>query len=49
MGPLFYRARNGQGQLINEVGNIGLPQGARDPNKPYVGVIGAGRIGRRSM
>ena len=42
LAPLFFRAMNGQGQLINDVANIGLPQGARDPAKPYVGVIAGG-------
>ncbi len=42
-GPLFYRAANAQGQPINEVAGIGLGvQIARDPAKPYVGIINAG-------
>jgi len=42
-GPLFYRALNAMGQPINEAAGIGLGTPvARDPAKPYVGIINAG-------
>ena len=42
-GPLFYRSANATFQPINPVGGIGLGAPvARDPAKPYVGIINAG-------
>jgi hypothetical protein len=42
-GPLFYRAPNASLQPINEVAGIGLGAPvARDPARPYVGIINAG-------
>ena len=45
-GPLFYRTLNPAAMNggVNTVANIGLPVVARDPAKPFVGVINAANL-----
>ena len=45
-GPLFYRTLNAadMNRPVNEVAGIGLDMVARDPAKPFIGVINAGNL-----
>jgi hypothetical protein len=44
-GPLFFRAANAAGELVNRVANIGITaMGSPDPDKPYVGIIDGGNV-----
>ena len=44
-GPLFFRAKNAAGELVNRVANIGITaMGSPDADRPYVGIIDGGNV-----